>query len=168
MRERILTVVGIVAGIGVPAAVGVALATASGQFWWLVLPLPFVAIFGATARLAPKAYRLASDGLHVERRGAAPVRIAYRLIRSVDRQRRHLLGLGAGSNGFLGRFTFGRAWRPGLGRYRLLLSDARAAVWIDTSEGWVVVSPERADAFVAGLRARLTAPRPPWSSRERR
>jgi hypothetical protein len=133
-----------------------------------VLPLPFVVIFGATARLAPKAYRLASDGLYVERRGASDVRVAYRLIRSVDRERRSLLGLGAGSSGFLGCFTFGRAWRPGLGRYRLLLSHARAAVWLDTSEGWIAISPDRPDAFIAGLRARLTGHGTPWRPRERR
>lgn len=152
-----------------PAVAGLALATANEQAAWLLLPLPFLLIFAATARLAPRAYRLAADGVHVERWGAADVRVPYRVIRRVDRERRSLLGLGAGSNGFLGRFTFGRAWRPGFGRYRLLLSDARAAVWVDTGEGWVAISPDRPDAFVAGLRARLTAPAAaPRRSREGR
>jgi hypothetical protein len=128
---------------------------ATGNPLLLLLPIPFALMFLASARLAPKAYRLGADGLHVERRGATDVVVPYRDIRSVDRVRRRLIGLGAGSNGFLGRFTFARAWRPGLGAYRVLVTNGSDVVWLETSRGWIAISPERPDEFVALLRAKI-------------
>jgi len=150
-----LTIVGILAGIGSPLAAGVSVMSATGSPWLLLLPIPIALIFFASARLAPKAYTLGVDGVHVERRGAPDVVVLYREIRSVDRVRRSLVGLGAGSNGFLGHFTFGRGWRPGLGRYRILVTNSIDVVWLDTTRGWVALSPDRSDEFITRLRARI-------------
>ena len=109
-----------------------------------------------TARYAPRAYRIALDGLHVERRAGDFV-VPYRAIRGVDRKRRSLLGVGAGSRGFLGWFTFGRAWRPGLGPYRLFLTRRGSVVWVQTDSGWLALSPDEPDAFVERLRTHLAA-----------
>jgi len=130
---------------------------ATGVPWLLLFPLPIGLIFLASARLAPKAYRLGADGVHVERRGTADLVVPYRDIHDVDRVRRALVGFGAGSNGFLGRFTFGRGWRPGLGAYRLLLTNSYDVVWLESTRGWIALSPERSDDFVTRLRSRLSA-----------
>ncbi|HEY3066861.1 MAG TPA: PH domain-containing protein [Methylomirabilota bacterium] len=116
---------------------------------------PLALGFYLTARYAPRGYLLGVDGLHVERR-ASDLVVPYHTIRGVDRTKRAFVGLGAGSKGFLGDFTFGRAWRPGLGRYRLCLTNRQNAVWLQTSGGWIAVSPDRADEFVARLSARLS------------
>jgi hypothetical protein len=55
---------------------------------------------------------------------------------------------------------FGRFWNPRLGVYRLFLSNTSSVVWLATTEGWVALSPDRPDEFVAGVEARL-AERPP-------
>jgi len=120
-----------------------------------VIAVPLALTFSLTARYAPRGYRLDSDGLHVERR-ASDLVVPYASIRSVDRTRRGLLGIGAGSRGFLGYFTLGRAWRPGLGRYRLCLTNRRDVVWVQAADGWIALSPDRPDAFVERLRARLS------------
>ncbi|PYN91714.1 MAG: hypothetical protein DMD91_33695 [Candidatus Rokuibacteriota bacterium] len=56
---------------------------------------------------------------------------------------------------FLGRFTFGRGWRPGLGAYRILITNSFDVVWLQTTRGWVALSPERPEEFVARLRTRI-------------
>ena len=155
MREKILTVVGLVVGIGSPLIAGISAMAATGAPWLLLLPILIALIFLVSARLAPRAYRLGADGVHVERRGTANVVVPYRDIRGVDRVRRSLVGLGAGSNGFLGRFTFGRGWRPGLGAYRILITNSFDVVWLQTTRGWVALSPERPEEFVARLRTRI-------------
>jgi PH (Pleckstrin Homology) domain-containing protein len=123
---------------------------------WLFIGLPFLGIFWATMQYAPRAYRLAPDGVRIERR-AGDIVVPYEAIVAVDRERRGLTGFGAGSKGFLGWFSFGRAWRPSLGRYRLALTNRRDVVWLRTTSGWIAVSPDPPDAFVDRLRARLVS-----------
>jgi hypothetical protein len=145
--------------IGGTTVLGVVLMVRTHDFRWLFLSLPFSVMLWVAARYAPTGYRLGPDGIHVERKGGAKL-IAYRHIRGVDRTRRSLKGLSfGGSNGLFGRF--GRFWSPQLGFFRLFLSNTSAVVWLDTSEGWVGLSPERADDFCARLDARLVGrPRP--------
>lgn len=107
------------------------------------------------ARFAPVGYRLASEGVYVERR-AGPKVISYRDIRSVDRAPRPLAGITMmGSNGVFGRF--GQFWNLRLGFYRLFVSDRGKVVWLQTTRGWIALSPDRPDEFVERLRARLPA-----------
>ncbi|HEU5322212.1 MAG TPA: PH domain-containing protein [Methylomirabilota bacterium] len=146
------------AGLLLPWALGLVLTVALRDVRWLWLWPPFALLLHLAARRAPRGYLLAPDGLRVERR-AGDLVVPYRSIRGVDRQRRPTLGLGLGSSGFLGWFTLGRAVRPGLGPYRLALTNRRDVVWLRTDAGWVAVSPERPDEFVERLRGRLPAAR---------
>ncbi len=132
---------------------GVVFTARSGELRWLFLSLPFTLILFLTARAAPSGYRLAPDGVRVERR-ARPIVIPYATIRSVDRAPRPLGGLTlTASKGVFGRF--GRFWNPTLGFYRLFLANRDNVVWLRTETGWVGLSPDRPDEFVARLAARI-------------
>lgn len=134
---------------------GLAMMIRTHDFRWLLLSLPFSLMLLIAARLAPTGYRLAPDGLHVERKAGRKL-IAYGDIRAVDRAPRSVTGLTfAGSNGLFGRF--GAFWNPRLGFYRLFLSNTQTVVWLSTSKGWVAVSPDRPEEFCARLDARLPA-----------
>jgi hypothetical protein len=125
----------------------------TADFRWLVLSLPFTLMLLVAARLSPSGYRLASEGVHVERKAGARV-IPYREIRAVDRQPRSPRGVTiTGSNGLFGRF--GQFWNPRLGLYRLYLSNTETVVWLTTARGLVGLSPDRPDEFVERLAARL-------------
>jgi hypothetical protein len=140
-------------GVVVMSVVGVVFAVQSGDPRWLVLSLPFTLMLLVAGRYAPSGYRLADDGLHVERRARARV-IAYRRIRRVDRDARRLNGLTVmGSTGVFGRF--GKFWNPSLGFYRLELTNRDHVVWLTTDDGLVGLSPDRPDEFVARLAERL-------------
>jgi hypothetical protein len=132
---------------------GVVLTARTGRFEWLFLALPFSLVLWALGLAAPRGYRLAADGVHVERRAGTTV-IPYRSIRSVDRDPRPLGGLSLfGSKGVFGRF--GRFWSPRLGAYRLFVTDGTAVVWLATDDGLVGLSPDRSAEFVDRLRERL-------------
>lgn len=132
----------------------VVLAIKHGEPRWLFLGLPFTLALVVMARFAPSGYRLAADGVHVERR-SRPVVIPYRMIRAVDREPRQLAGISLlGSRGIFG--WFGTFWSPRLGFYRLYLSNRTGIVWLATSKGLVGLSPDRPDEFVERLRQRLT------------
>jgi len=153
-RERLATLAAVVFGIIGTTLVGVVFTARSGQLSWLFLSLPFALILLVVGRFAPVGYRLAGDGVHVERRAGAKV-IPYRRIRAVDRAPRPLAGLTVtGSKSVFGRF--GRFWNGTLGLYQLFLTNRESVVWLDTEGGWVGLSPDRPDEFVERLRPRLT------------
>jgi hypothetical protein len=132
---------------------GLVFAIKAGDVRWMVLSLPFSLILLWAGRYGPTGYRLAPDGLHVERR-AGPVVIAYRAIQRVDRQARPVNGITIfGCKGVFGRF--GRFWNMQTGAFRLYASNANEMVWLTTSDGLVGISPDRPDVFVERLRARL-------------
>jgi hypothetical protein len=139
--------------IGGTFVFGVVMTARVHDLRWLFLSLPFSVMLLIAARYAPRAYWIAPDGLHIERK-AGPKVIRYRDIRSVDREPRSLKGMSfAGSNGLFGRF--GRFWSPRLGFYRLFLSNTTAVVWLNTSEGWVGLSPDLPEEFCTRLAMRL-------------
>jgi len=132
---------------------GVIFTIQSGDPRWIFLSLPFAVVLFVTGRYAPLAYRLAADGVHVERK-AGPKVIAYRAIRSADREPRQVQGMSVfASRGLFGRF--GRFWNTQLGHYRLYVTKPEAVVWLATDDGWVGLSPERPDEFLERLRGRL-------------
>ena len=135
--------------------IGVVMTARTSDLRWLVLSLPFTLMLLVAVRLAPSGYRLATEGVHVERKAGAKV-IPYRDIRTVDRQPRSPRGVTiTGSNGLFGRF--GQFWNPRLGLYRLYLSNTESVVWLTTSRGLVGLSPDRPDEFAERLAARLPA-----------
>jgi len=154
--ERTLSLVAIAAGILAPLVAGAALTAVHGDPEWLFIALPILGIFWVTLLYAPRAYRLGPDGVRIERR-AGDLVVPYAAVLGVDRDRRGLACFGAASNGFLGWYTFGRAWRPGSGRYRLALTNRRDVVWFRTTRGWIAISPDPPDAFVDRLRERLAS-----------
>jgi len=132
---------------------GVAFAVKTGNPRWMFLSLPFAVILFVVGRYAPQGYRLAADGVHVERR-AGPRVIPYRTIRSADRVARPLAGVSVtASKGLFGRF--GRFWNSTLGSYRLFLTNRDTVVWLQTTTGLIGISPDRPDEFVALLRTRI-------------
>lgn len=125
----------------------------SGDPRWLFLSVPFTLILFVMGRYAPTGFRLAADGVHVERRAGAAI-IPYNVIRGADDAPRSPAGLSAfGSRGVFGRF--GRFWNGSLGHYRLFITNGHAIVWLDTVNGWVGLSPDRPQQFLEQLRARL-------------
>jgi hypothetical protein len=140
-------------GVGATTVLGIVLTARTGEWRWLFLSLPFSLVLLVAARFAPTGYRLAPDGLHIERKGGPRV-IPYRRIRGVDRESRRSVGITAfGSNGIFGRF--GRFWSPTLGFYELQITDRDRIVWVATDQGWLGLSPDRADEFVERLQGRL-------------
>jgi hypothetical protein len=147
------TIAAIVLGIGGMTVLGVVLTARSGDLHWLFLGLPFAVLLLLVARWAPTGYRLAADGVQIERK-AGPRVVAYRRIRGVDGAPRPLRGfVVSGSNGVFGRF--GYFWNRHLGFYRLDLSTTRAVVWLSTDRGWIGLSPDRPGDFVERLQKRL-------------
>jgi len=134
-------------------AIGVVFTVQSGDARWLFLSLPFTALIVVAGWLAPTGYRLTIDGVLIERRVGAR-RIPYETIRAVDREARQFRGLTvAACRGVFGRF--GRFWSPELGFFRMYVTDATRLVWLTTSRGFVALSPDAPDEFVARLRTRL-------------
>src|SRR5262245_50202671 len=132
---------------------GVVLTARSGDLRWLFLGLPIGVLLLVVARWAPTGYRLAADGLAIERKVGSRT-VAYRRILGVDAQPRPLRGFSvSGSNGVFGRF--GLFWNRHLGFYRLYLSNADAVVWLSTDRGFVGLSPDRPGDFVERLQKRL-------------
>lgn len=132
---------------------GLVLAIGTGDPRWLFAGLPFTLMLFVMGRYAPTGYRLAEAGVQVERR-AGPALIPYTTIRGADREPRPLTGLSLmGSQGLFGRF--GQFWSLRLGFFRLYLTNRHSVVWLDTTRGWVALSPDRPDEFVAALRERL-------------
>jgi hypothetical protein len=153
-RERWATLAAVVLGTVGVTGLGVVLTARTGDLRWLFVGLPFTVALLALARRAPMGYRLAADGVHVERR-AGPAVIPYRAIRTVDRHPRPLGGLSLlASQGIFGRF--GRFWNATLGVHRLFLTNTDRVVWLSTQQGWVALSPDRPDEFMEALRRRLT------------
>ncbi len=141
-------------GVVVFTLVGLVFTVKSGDPRWLFFSLPFTLILFVTGRYAPTGFRLAGDGIHVERRAGAKV-IPYRAIRAADDASRSPAGISVlGSRGVFGRF--GRFWNGSLGHYRLFLTHGHDIVWLDTVNGWVGLSPDRPQQFLEQLRARLS------------
>jgi hypothetical protein len=139
--------------IGGTLVFGIVMTARTHDLRWLFLSLPFSVMLLIAARYAPRAYWIAPDGLHIERK-AGPKVIPYRDIRAVDREPRSLKGMSfGGSNGLFGRF--GRFWSPRLGFYRLFLSNTTSVVWLTTSQGLVGVSPDLPEEFCTRLAMRL-------------
>jgi hypothetical protein len=146
-------VAAVVLGVVVFSVVGLALAVKSGDPRWLFFSLPFTLLLFVMGRYAPTGFRLAPDGIHVERRAGAKV-IPYRTIRAADDARRSSGGMSIfGSRGVFGRF--GRFWNSSLGQHQLFLTNGKGIIWLDTANGWVGLSPDRPQQFLEQLRARL-------------
>lgn len=154
MRERWSTIAAVVLGVVVFTVAGLAFAIKTGDPRWMFFSLPFTLLLFVTGRYAPTGFRLAGDGVHVERR-AGPKVIPYRTIRAADDAPRPVTGMSMfGSRGVFGRF--GRFWNGSLGHYRLFLTNGHDVVWLDTVDGWVGLSPDRPQQFLEQLRARLS------------
>ncbi len=155
-RERLSSLAGIVLVVGGTIVFGLVMTIWTHDLRWLFLNLPFSIMLLIASRYAPTGYRLAPDGVHVERKAGVRV-IPYRDIRAVDRIPRSVRGLSfGGSNGLFGRF--GQFWNPRIGFYRLFLSNTDSVVWITTTRGLVGVSPDRPDEFVERLATRVQGP----------
>lgn len=151
--ERWSTAAAIGLGVGGLFVLGVVFAVRAGDPRWMLLNLPCALLLWVMGRYAPNGYRLERDGIHVERR-AGPRAIPYAIIRAVDREPRPINGLSlTASKGVFGRF--GRFWNSRLGLYRLYLTNRHTIVWLDTTDGWIALSPDRPDEFVTRLQARL-------------
>ena len=132
---------------------GIVFMAQSGDPRWLFAGLPFTLMLFVIGRFAPVGYRLAGDGIQIERK-VGPKLIPYRKIRGVDREERRVNGLTVmGSRGVFGRF--GSFWNSQLGVYRLYLSNRENVVWLATDGGLVGLSPDRPEEFVERLRSRL-------------
>lgn len=143
--------------MGVLTIVGIVCAMKRRDPRWMFLSLPFTLMVFVMGRYGPIGYRLAADGIRVERRAGAVV-IPYRRIRGVDRESRSVVGMSIfGSQGVFGRF--GRFWNMRLGFYRLFLTNRDTVVWLATDDGWLGLSPDRPDEFVGRLRAHLALTR---------
>ena len=132
---------------------GIVFTVQSGDPRWLFAGLPFTLMLFVIGRFAPAGYRLAGDGIQIERK-VGPKLIPYRKIRGVDREERRVNGISAmGSKGIFGRF--GSFWNSQLGVYRLYLSNRENVVWLATDGGLVGLSPDRPEEFVERLQSRL-------------
>jgi hypothetical protein len=140
-------------GVVGTTVLGIVFTVKSGDVRWLFLSLPVTLVLFVIGRYAPVAYRLAGDGVHVERR-AGPKVVPYRRVRSVDREPRAVGWLSVfASKGVFGRF--GWFWSPTLRFHRAYLTNQDNVVWLDTDDGWIALSPDRPDDFVDRLRGRV-------------
>jgi hypothetical protein len=153
-RQRwIAGVLGVGLGFGGPFLLSVVLVATSGDLSLLILPLPFLGALWLAQGLAPSGYRLDADGLRLERRWLARL-VPYPAIRSVDRERRPIGGVGAiGLNGLFG--AHGWRWNPRTGWHYLAIANTSDLVYLHTRAGLVVISPAEPDRFAALLGQRL-------------
>src|SRR5262245_55636800 len=153
-RPRMIAgVLGVGLGFGGPFLLSVVLVATSGDPSLLILPLPFLGALWVAQGLAPAGYSLEAGGLRIERRWLRTL-LPYSAIRSVDRRRRPVGGLGAiGFNGLFG--AHGWRWNPRTGWHYLAIANTRDLVYLDTARGLVVISPAEPDELTARLEARL-------------
>ena len=155
-RQRVLAgVIGIGLGIGVPIATSVVLMATTGEFAFVIFPLPFLGAVWMIQGFAPSGYTLDDRGLRLERRWLSR-RVPYSAIRAVDRTPRPIGGLLAlGLNSLFG--SYGLRWNPRTGLHYLAITNTRDLVHLDTTGGLIVISPSRPDDFVADLERRRAA-----------
>jgi hypothetical protein len=133
----------------------VALVATSGDPSFLILPLPVLGGLWVAQGLAPAGVSLEPDGLRLERRWLARS-LPYSAIQGCDRTPRRIGGVGAiGVNALFG--SHGWRWNPRSGWHYLAITNTRNLVYLHTSAGLVVISPNDPDEFVVRLRARLAA-----------
>ena len=152
-RQRwIAGLVGIGLGFGVPFLLSVVLVATSGDASLLILPLPFLGALWAIQGLAPSGYTLEAGGVRLERRWMSRL-LPYAAILGCDRQSRSIGGLFAlGLNGLFG--SHGWRWNPRTGWHYLAITNTTDLVYLSTTGGLIVLSPERPDEFTAALAAR--------------
>jgi hypothetical protein len=158
-RQRLLAgLVGVGLGFGAPFALSVAMMATSGDPAFIIFPLPFLGALWLMQGLAPAAYRLDERGVVIERR-LLPRIVPYGAIRNADRTPRPIGGLLAiGVNGLFG--SRGPRWNARTGLHWLAITNTTDLVYLHTSRGLMVISPERPDEFVLELTRRLGAAAP--------
>jgi hypothetical protein len=146
-------VLGLGLGVAVPFMVSVALVASTSDPVFVIFPLPFLGLVWLVQGLAITGYTLDDDGVVLERRWGAR-RLGLDGIDGVDRQPRRIGGLGAlGLNGLFG--AHGLRWNPWTGLHYLAIANTRDLVYLQTRRGLVVLSPARADEFVAEVGERI-------------
>lgn len=153
---RVITSALVVAAIGIEAALAYGLWTSNPRlpagYAWLAGAAFLLPVVGSFL-LRPCAYRVDRGELLVERL-IHPVRIGLDQIASAEsispqelRGAIRLLGSG-GAFGYYGHF-----WNRSLGRFRLYAGNRRELVLLRLKDGRrFVLSPARAEAFIAALR----------------
>ncbi len=105
---------------------------------------------------APKSFYLDADALRIAGPAGAVV-IPLASVSEVEPLDRFLgLSLKAppgGNSGLLG--LYGTFWKRDLGKYRMYGRSATGAVLLRTTEGSIVVTPDRRDLFIAAIRERI-------------
>ena len=104
----------------------------------------------------PKSFHLDANALRIARPAGAVV-VPFASVSEVEPLDR-FLGLSlkvppGGNSGLFG--LYGTFWKRDLGKYRMYGRSATGAVLLKTSQGSIVVTPDRRDAFVAALRERI-------------
>jgi len=166
-RDRQVQVVSriVLAGLAVVAAgvvaLGLALSRGEPELLWpfLVCPVIFAVVLGATYLLAPRGFAILGRELVVERR-LRPVRIELSAIRAVGplpaERVAGAVRLG-GSGGLFGHFGWYFSRR--LGAFRMYASRRSGLVLVETDDEAFVLSPGDPDAFTEALLARAPAAR---------
>ena len=104
----------------------------------------------------PKSFHLDADALRITR-PAGEIVVPFASVLEVEPLDRFLgFSLKAPPGGNSGLFgLYGTFWKRDLGKYRLYGRSATGAVLLTTSEGRIVVTPDRRDAFIAAIRERI-------------
>ena len=104
----------------------------------------------------PKSFHLDADALRIARPAGAVV-VPFASVSEVEPLDR-FLGLSlkvppGGNSGLFG--LYGTFWKRDLGKFRMYGRSATGAVLLRTSEGRIVVTPDRRAAFIAAIRERI-------------
>ena len=103
-----------------------------------------------------KSFRIDAETLRIARPAGAII-VPLACVSEVEPLDR-FLGLSfkappGGNSGLFG--IYGTFWKRGLGKFRMYGRSATGAVLLRTSEGSIVVTPDRRDAFIAAIRERI-------------
>ncbi len=156
-RARLVSYgVGLGVWLGVPAVLGFGFAIGFGDPALLLFPVPFAVLLWIFWQLRVTGYRLDNDALTVVR-PLRPRRIPLRDLASAL----HPASLPSGAtlgvariDGFFGRQ--GRYWNRNWGHFEMYVTDETRLVELLRTDGRrMILSPDRPEAFVEDLRARI-------------
>jgi hypothetical protein len=152
--ERLVTnAVAYGVGLGVPGALGVTFAVATGHSWLLLLPAPFLLAVALAQALHPRRFGVRPGVLTIESR-VGRREIALDQLSAIDLHPTipgGTIGL-VGSQGYYG--SFGLFWNPEWRRFRAYITDATKLLGLEFRDGArVLLSPEDPRSCAVALQA---------------
>jgi hypothetical protein len=141
------------AGILLPALIGLFIAAVYGEYWALLLPIPFLFVLAIADAFRPRGFLIDTDSIAVVRR-IGPVIWSLpelAILRAPPQWSGNKPVAVLATRGLFG--TYGWFWNRDWGMHRIYITDPAEAVEIELINGRrIVITPSSHREFVATLR----------------